>query len=104
MLAGKRALVIGLAREGVDLTRFLTAHGASVVVSDQKSAEQLSEALGQLGDGDISLKLGGHELSHLDGVDVVYASPGVPPEHALVQAARSQNIQLSSPAELFFSL
>jgi UDP-N-acetylmuramoylalanine--D-glutamate ligase len=104
MLAGRRALVIGLAREGVDLTRFLTRHGASVVVSDQKSAHQLSEAVGQLGDGDVTLKLGGHELSHLDGVDVVFASPGVPPEHELLQSAREKNIQLSSLVELFFAL
>jgi UDP-N-acetylmuramoylalanine--D-glutamate ligase len=104
MLAGRRALVIGLAREGVDLTRFLTSHGASVVVSDQKSADQLKEAVGQLGDGDVTLKLGGHDLSHLDGVDVVYASPGVPPEHELLQAARGRNIQLSSLVELFFAL
>ncbi len=104
MVGGQRALVIGLAREGLDLTRFLTAHGASVVVSDQKSADQLSEAVGQLGDGDVTLKLGGHELSHLDGVDVVYASPGVPPEHELLAAARSKNIQLSSLVELFFTL
>src|SRR5438105_11075344 len=104
MLAGRRALVIGLAREGVDLTRFLTAHGASVVVSDQKSADQLRAAVGQVGDGDVTLKLGGHDSSHLDGIDVVYASPGVPPEHPLLQAARNKNIQLSSLVELFFAL
>ncbi len=105
MLSGRRALVIGLAREGVDLTRFLTTHGASVVVSDQKSAEQLREAVSQVeGNGDVTLKLGGHDLSHLHGVDVVYASPGVPPEHELLQAARQKNIQLSSLVELFFAL
>ena len=104
MLGGKRALVIGLAREGVDLTRFLTAHGAAVVVSDQKSPDQLSEAVGQLGDCDVTLKLGGHEVSHLDGVDVVYASPGIPPEHALLTEARRRGIRLSSLVELFFAL
>ena len=34
LLGGQRALVVGLAREGVDLTRFLSAHGASVLVTD----------------------------------------------------------------------
>jgi UDP-N-acetylmuramoylalanine--D-glutamate ligase len=96
--------VIGLAREGLDLTQFLTAHGATVVVSDQKPADQLQAALSQLGDSDVTLKLGGHALSDLDGVDVVYASPGVPPEHELLQAARNKNIQLSSLVELFFAL
>jgi UDP-N-acetylmuramoylalanine--D-glutamate ligase len=104
MLAGRRVLVIGLAREGVDLTRFLTRHGAEVVVSDQKSADQLTEAVAQIGDGDVTLKLGGHDASHLDGVDLVYASPGVPPEHALLLEARRRGIQLSSLVELFFAL
>jgi UDP-N-acetylmuramoylalanine--D-glutamate ligase len=104
MLAGRKALVIGLAREGLDLTQFLTAHGASVVVSDQKSTDELSEAVGQVTGGEVTLKLGGHDVSHLDGVDMVFASPGVPPEHELLQAARSQHIQLSSLVELFFAL
>jgi UDP-N-acetylmuramoylalanine--D-glutamate ligase len=104
MLAGRRALVIGLAREGVDLTRFLTRHGAEVVVTDRKSAADLQEAVSQIGMDNITLKLGGHHQSDLDGVDVVYASPGVPPEHELIQAARKKNIQLSSLVELFFAL
>src|SRR5207245_10412531 len=62
------------------------------------------EAVAQIGGGDVSLRLGGHDLSHLDGVDVVYASPGVPPEHELLQAARTKNIQLSSLVELLFAL
>ena len=35
LLAGQHALVIGLAREGMDLSRFLLKHGASVRVTDQ---------------------------------------------------------------------
>ena len=105
-------MVIGLAREGLDLTRFLTAHGASVVVTDQKSAEQLADAIAQLtGEalshrerGSVAYRLGGHSVDDLDGIDVVYASPGVPPEHELFQAARTRGIQLSSLVELFFAL
>ncbi|MGI9145508.1 MAG: UDP-N-acetylmuramoyl-L-alanine--D-glutamate ligase [Chloroflexota bacterium] len=119
LVGGKRAMVIGLAREGVDLTRFLTAHGASVVVTDQKPAQQLQEAMGQIADaatadlsqgngdsrtGVVTYRLGGHSVHDLDGVDVVYASPGVPPEHELVQAARKRGIQLTSLIELFFAL
>jgi UDP-N-acetylmuramoylalanine--D-glutamate ligase len=139
LLSGRRALVIGLAREGLDLVRFLTAHGASVTVSDQKSPEQLGEAIEQLqvegllggqpvdafshadletrladrargepaGELDrtrVTLKLGGHDLSDLDGVDVVYPSPGVPPQHVLLVAARQRGIELSSLVQLFFAL
>jgi UDP-N-acetylmuramoylalanine--D-glutamate ligase len=104
LVGGKKALVIGLAREGLDLTRFLTKHGASVVVTDQKSKEQLQEPINQLNGVDVTYRLGGHSETDLDGIDVVYASPGVPPEHELLQAARTKNIQLSSLVELFFAL
>ncbi|MDQ6673400.1 MAG: UDP-N-acetylmuramoyl-L-alanine--D-glutamate ligase [Chloroflexota bacterium] len=119
LVGGRRAMVIGLAREGVDLTRFLSSHGASVLVTDQKPAHELQQALAVLGgtpgmpadsekQGDASVavtyRLGGHSEDDLARIDVVYASPGVPPEHQLVQAARKRGIQLSSLVELFFAL
>ena len=79
-LAGQRAMIIGLAREGLDLTRFLTAHGASVLVTDRKPADDLKEVMGQLTGADVTYRLGGHHVEDLKGIDVVYASPGVPPE------------------------
>jgi UDP-N-acetylmuramoylalanine--D-glutamate ligase len=104
LVGGRRALVIGLAREGVDLARFLTAHGATVVVTDQKRAEDLAEAMAQLEGTAVAYRLGGHDLADLDGIDVVYPSPGVPPEHMLLAAARQKGVQRSSLVELFFAL
>src|SRR4051812_10105558 len=104
MLGGQRALVIGLAREGLDLSRFLVAHGASVVVTDRKSRDELREAVRQLGDVGVSYRLGGHALHDLDEVDVVYASPGVPPEHELLVEAQRRGLTRSSLIELFFAL
>jgi UDP-N-acetylmuramoylalanine--D-glutamate ligase len=104
LVEGKRVMVIGLAREGLDLARFLTLHGASVVVTDQKPAEKLAAAIGQLAGADVTYRLGGHAIRDLDGIDIVYASPGVPPDHLLLDAARSKHIQVSSLVELFFAL
>jgi UDP-N-acetylmuramoylalanine--D-glutamate ligase len=155
LLHGQRAMVIGLAREGLDLTRFLLAHGASVLVTDRKPEAELREAMAQLadtganeplgehyaagqksigardrqsgadrrGDGSrgtgaspgtqaapnfedatLRYRLGGHHVADLDQVDVVYASPGVPPEHELLIAAAKRGIRLSSLVELFFAL
>jgi UDP-N-acetylmuramoylalanine--D-glutamate ligase len=104
MLAGQRALVIGLAREGLDLSRFLVAHGASVAVTDRKSEAELRDATTQLGTQGITYRLGGHDVQDVQGVDVVYSSPGVPPEHELLQAARRHGIKTSSLVELFFAL
>ncbi len=103
-VGGKRALIIGLAREGLDLALFLTAHGASVVVTDRKSEADLEDAMAVLHGREVAYRLGGHSIADLDGVDVVYASPGVPPEHELLVEARRRGIQLSSLVELFFAL
>jgi len=106
MVGRQRALVIGLAREGLDLTRFLMGHGGQVVVSDQRPSGDLAEAVSALGADGLTpdLRLGGHDLSHLDGVDIVYPSPGVPPEHALLKEARRRGVRISSLVELFFAL
>ena len=103
-LAGQRALVIGLAREGVDLTRFLTRHGASVTVTDTKPPEALHESIAQLDGASVTYHLGGHQLTDVDHTDVVYASPGVPPDNELVIRARKRGIRQSSLVELFFQL
>ena len=95
--------MIGLAREGLDLSRFLLDHGARVRVTDQKTAEQLAEPMAQLG-AEIEYRLGGHSVADLADVDVVYASPGIPPEHLLLAEARRRGIRLSSLVELFFAL
>jgi UDP-N-acetylmuramoylalanine--D-glutamate ligase len=104
LVAGRKALVIGLAREGLDLSRFLATHGGSVVVTDRKSPDELDDAVAQLQDVQVTYRLGGHSTEDLDGVDVVYASPGVPPEHPILEEARRRGIQLSSLVELFFAL
>jgi len=104
LIRGQRAMVIGLAREGVDLTRFLRQHGASVVVTDRKPADELSEAIAQLDCPEVTYRLGGHSIADLDGVDVVYASPGIPPDHELLQAARTRALRVSSLVEVFFAL
>ena len=96
--------MIGLAREGVDLARFLTAHGGSVIVTDRKSPEALAEAIAQLDGADVTYRLGGNDPRTLDGIDVVYASPGVPPENEILTAARERGIPQSSLVELFFAL
>ncbi|HEY1297393.1 MAG TPA: UDP-N-acetylmuramoyl-L-alanine--D-glutamate ligase [Chloroflexota bacterium] len=103
-LSGQRALIIGLAREGVDLTRFLTAHGAAVTVTDTKPLEALADSIAQLDGATVAYHLGGHQLEDVDAADVVYASPGVPPENELLIRASERGIRQSSLVELFFAL
>jgi UDP-N-acetylmuramoylalanine--D-glutamate ligase len=100
-LAGQRAVVVGLAREGTDLVRFLAGEGADVRATDRRSGADLADALAALDGVPASYRLGGHPLEILDGADVVYLSPGVPPELPLAAEARERGLRLSSATELF---
>jgi len=98
------ALVVGLAREGTALTRFLVGRGIRVTVTDSRPAEALDENRAALADLDVRYALGGHPLSLLDGIDIVFVSPGVPPGIPLLVEARRRGLPLSSETRLFTSL
>ncbi len=55
---GQPVAVLGLARSGLALTRFLVDRGASVTVYDARAAEALADVLGALGDRRPRLLLG----------------------------------------------
>jgi UDP-N-acetylmuramoylalanine--D-glutamate ligase len=79
-LAGRRALVLGLARSGVAAARFLADAGASVTVYDRRSTDALAEAIAALEDRPIRLALGiePDELRQtMSASDLVVTSPSV---------------------------
>ena len=97
------ALVVGAARSGIALATHLTLAGASVRVVDRKPANDLREAIAQMPAG-VDFRLGEHESDPLEGVDVVYASPGVPWDAQLLNDARTRGIKVSSEIDLFLKL
>jgi UDP-N-acetylmuramoylalanine--D-glutamate ligase len=99
--AGLDVLIVGLGREGTALARCLASRGARVTVTDIKPAEELGESVAALSGMSITFALGGHPLTLLDGMDILYTSPGVPLETALLVEARHRNIPLSSEPRLF---
>ncbi len=98
------AVVLGLAREGTALTRFLVGHGARVTVTDTKPAQALAENLAMLHGLPVTYALGGHPLSVLDAADIVFVSPGVPLEIPFLVEARRRGLPLSSETRLFSRL
>jgi len=97
------SLVVGAARSGVALAQHLTRHGEKVRLTDRKDATALGEVVDQLPEG-VELRLGGHDPHVLDGIDTVYASPGVPWDSELLNMARSRGIPVSSEIDLFLRL
>lgn len=101
-LRNRKVTVVGLAREGVALCRFLVARGAHVTVSDIKEAEALGPQLAQVAGLPLRLSLGRHRPDDGLDADLVCLSPGIPPDIELVQAARARRVPISSATALFF--
>ncbi len=101
---GRRVVILGLARQGVALARFLVAQGARVTLSDAAPAENLAPGLEELREVPVALELGGHPLRLLDGCDLLCLSGGVPPQIELVQAAVARGIPLSNDSLLTLQL
>lgn len=101
--AGRRITVVGLAREGTALARFLAGQGAIVTVTDSKGADALAENVAALGEWPIHFLLGEHPLTLLE-TDVVFVSPGVPLEIPFLVEARRRGVPLSSETRLFVEL
>ncbi len=74
--------------------------GASVTLNDQKPAEALRGRLAALDGLDVRLVLGSTPEGLLDA-DVLFASPGVPPNAAIIRAARARGVPISSETRLF---
>lgn len=102
-LQGLRASIVGAAREGTALARFLVHCGAHVTLSDSKPASALGDALREIEGLDLRLALGANPPDLLD-VDVLFLSPGVPPYAPIVREARQRGLPISSEPRLFTQL
>jgi UDP-N-acetylmuramoylalanine--D-glutamate ligase len=100
-LADQHVVVLGLARQGLAVTRWLTEQHARVTVSDVKPADALQDPIGALRDYDVNLVLGGHPLSLLDECDLLCLSGGVPIDLPIVLEAQRRGIPLTNDAQLF---
>lgn len=99
----QRATVVGLAREGTALARFLVERGATVTATDRQSRKALKAQLAALEDLPIRLRLGGHPEEVLEA-DIIFLSPGVPFDSPLAGEARRRGIPLSNETRLFTRL
>jgi UDP-N-acetylmuramoylalanine--D-glutamate ligase len=78
-IAGKKTLVLGAGKSGVESAGFLARHGAVVALHDKKEVESWSEAARGLKDSHNVALLSGQVPSWLlDQIDLVVISPGVP--------------------------
>jgi UDP-N-acetylmuramoylalanine--D-glutamate ligase len=102
--SGKNVVVIGAARQGIALARYLVRHGASVVVNDRLPAEQLKSVVEDLAGEQIEWIFGSHPVEMLNGVDTLFISGGVPFDLPIVREAKSRGIEISNDSQLFLEV
>ncbi len=97
--SGKKILVVGLARTGVALCRFLNRAGAWVTVTDAAPAESLLEARREIAGLGVTEELG-VPRPQTRGYDLIVLSPGVPPELTWLEEARTAGIPVVGELEV----
>jgi len=98
---GKRVVILGAARQGLALTRWLVKHGAEVRLSDVRSLEQMAAERKALADLQVEWAAGGHPLELLEGCDVLCLSGGVPITLPVVGEAVRRGIEVSNDTRIF---
>jgi UDP-N-acetylmuramoylalanine--D-glutamate ligase len=95
-----RSVVVGLGKTGASCVRYLAKRGDRVSATDTRRAPPGLAELGGLAKS-IDLRLGGFDLSLLDGASQVLMSPGVSLEEPIAKEARARGIELLGDIELF---
>lgn len=101
-----KVVIIGVARQGIALARYLVKHGAQVTLNDKRSAEELTDAFQSLADLDQSTTAltwvcGDHPVGILDDAQLVCVSGGVPLDLPLIVEAQRRGIPVSNDSQIF---
>jgi len=112
--------VMGLGRfkqgSGVGASKWLMRHGAQIVITDLKSAEELRESVDEIMKWYSQYKkeythrniyapvfvLGTHDAEDFTNVDLVMQNPGVARESEFVTLAKKEGVPVESDISLFF--
>lgn len=96
--------IVGLARQGTVLARYLCGQGARVRVTDLRGAQQLQPVMAALQDLPIEYFLDGNPEQVLDDADAVFLSGGISATAPIARAARARGISISNDSQLFLEL
>src|SRR5262245_56006370 len=101
---GKRVLILGAARQGLALARWLSLHGARVTLNDMRSTDEMRLARESLAEYQVNWVFGAHPLELLDTTDVLCLSGGVPLTLPIIEEAVKRGIPLSNDSQIFMEV
>lgn len=102
-LMGKKVLVVGLGKTGIQTARFLIRKGAEIRASDITPFEKLPEDARKLEKIGVKIEAGQHKNETFLWADKIVLSPGVPFGLPPVKEAMARGIEVMSELELAWS-
>lgn len=99
----RHILIIGAARQGQALARYLAKEGASVTLNDRHSAEELSDVINSFKGTTVVCAFGSHPFELLDNADLVCLSGGIPLNLPIVEEAVKRSIPLTNDSQIFMA-
>jgi UDP-N-acetylmuramoylalanine--D-glutamate ligase len=101
-LAGKKVLIVGLARTGLALARFLLRLGARPAVADRKSPGELGDNYKEALALGVPVITGPHRMEDFLDAALIIPSPGVPETIAPIARAKAAGVPVLGEVELAF--
>jgi len=101
-LQDRRVAFFGMGKSGLAGAEFLQAHGADVLVVDERPAAELEQALAHLGALGVRARPDLQTYEQLDDPDLIVISPGVPVDHPFLEQARRDGVPVIGEIELAY--
>ncbi|MEA3149635.1 MAG: UDP-N-acetylmuramoylalanine--D-glutamate ligase [Gammaproteobacteria bacterium] len=94
------SVVVGLGKTGASCLRYLAKHGVTVTATDSRHEPPGLAEIGHLA-RTLDIRLGGFDVSLLEGASQVLMSPGVSLDEPIAKQARARGIEIIGDVELF---
>ncbi len=103
---GRNILILGAARQGTALARYLVQRGARVTINDYLPEEKLGTAMASLKDlgKAVHWVTGSHPVELLGQTDLVCVSGGVSLDNPMVKEAQARGVPLSNDSQIFLEV
>ncbi len=98
---GLNVLILGAARQGQALARYLAGKKCHVILNDKSTADELGEIVTNMAEIGVEWVFGEHPLSLLDRVDMVCLSGGIPLSLPIVKAAINRGLPITNDSQIF---
>jgi len=96
----KKILVVGMAKTGMSVARFLKSKGAYVSIADRQNENQLRDKIKILRKDDIKIITGPHKIEDFISKDMIVLSPGVPHTIGPIKRSMEEKIPVIGEIEL----